>query len=83
MYFLYMVLLHVLYLYTEILEAFNSLSVPTMATEFTATEINNLNSTDSQQFSRYITPHDISSASSMKHTTASVINITQPPQCEY
>ena len=78
-----MVLLHVLCLNTEILEAFNSLSVVTITTQLTTTKINTVYTTDSQQFSRYTTLHNMSSASSVKHTTSSVINITQPPQCEY
>ena len=54
-----------------------------MTTEFTTTQINSINTTDSQQFSRYTTLHHTSSVSSVKHTTASDINITQLPQCEY
>ena len=54
-----------------------------MTTEFTTTQINTISTTDSQQISRYTTLHHISRISSVKHTTASVINITQLPQCEY
>ena len=74
---------YVLYLFAEILEAFSSLPVLTMTTEFTTTQMNTISTTDSQQFSRYTTLHHTSSVSSVKHTTASVINITQLPQCEY
>ena len=78
----YIVLFYVLYLLAEILETFSSLPVLTMTTEFTA-HINFISTTDSQQFSRYTTLHHTSSVSSVKHTTASVINITQLPQCEH
>ena len=79
----YVVLFYVLYLYAEILEAVSSLPVLTMTTAFTTTQINVISTTDSQQFSRYTTLHHTSSVSSVKHTTASVINITQLPQCEH
>ena len=73
----------VLYLCAEILEAFSSPPVPAMTTESTTTHISTVSTADSQQFSRSITIHHASNISSVKHTTASVINITQPPQSKY
>ena len=72
-----------MFLFAEILEALSSLPVLTMTTEFTTAQINTIAITDSQRFSRYTTLHHTLSVSSVKHTTASVINITQLPQCEY
>ena len=71
-------LLHVLYLYAEILEAFSSASP--MTTEFTTTQIITVSTTE---FNTSITMYHMSSISSVKQTTASVISITQLPQSEY
>ena len=76
-------LLDVLYLCAEILEAFSSSPVPAMTTESTTAQISTFSATDSQQFSRSITIHHTSNVSTVKHTTVSVINITQLPQSEY
>ena len=67
----YIGILHVLYLFAEILEAFSSLPVLAMTTGFTTTEINTVSTTGSQQLSRYTTLHHTSSVLSVKHTTAS------------
>ena len=67
----------------EILEAFSSSTIPTITTEYTTTHITTVSTADSQQFSRSITIHHTSGVSSVKHTTASVINMTQLPQSEY
>ena len=60
----------------EILEAFSSSPIPAMTIESTTTQISTVSATNSQQFSRSITIHHTSGVSSVKHTTASVINIT-------
>ena len=55
----------ILCLFAEISEAFSTLPVLTMKTGFTAGQNNTVNTTDSQQFSRYTgMPSD-------RHTTAS------------
>ena len=76
-------LLHILYLCVEILEAFSTPPIHAMITESTTTQISTVSANDTQQFSRSITIHHTSNVSSVKHTTASVINITQLPQSEY
>ena len=77
----YLGLLHVFYLFAEILEAFSTPPVHDMTTVFTTTQINTISTTDGHQFSRCTATHDMSSVSSVKHTAASV-NITQQSQSE-
>ena len=65
----------------EILEALSSSSpVPSMITEFTATQISTVSATISKQFHRFTTVHYTSSLSSVSSTMTKVSSTTQLSQ---
>ena len=68
----YIGIIHVLCLFAEILKAFSTLPVLTMKTGFTASQNNTVNTTDSQQFSRYTSmPSDRNTTASDQHHSIS------------
>ena len=70
-------------LFAEIIKAFSSSPVPAITTEFTTNQISIVSTTDSQQFSITTEVHHIASVSSVKHTRARVVNVSQLSRSEY